>query len=119
MSNMHFHVGRAWEGLAPFEVDCPCGKAPCGLIDSSMISERCDQHRMSAAKTMRQMHGAGDCPMKPRALFTDPGLHWNYDGQGKTRHQEACDSTTMLGVVLLAAADVYPLLGLITWLILR
>lgn len=51
----HFHIGRSWHGTS-LEDDCPCGKAPCGLVDTTKIDPGCSQHAMGAAKTMRQMH---------------------------------------------------------------
>jgi len=56
-----YHIGRSWKGTK-IEDDCPCPKAPCGLVDSDNISEECDQHPMWAAKTIRQGHRPEDCP---------------------------------------------------------
>lgn len=53
-----FHVGRSWRGPGHLEEDCPCEKAPCGLV-----AERhpdCDAHDLS--KTIRVSHRAEDCP---------------------------------------------------------
>jgi hypothetical protein len=61
------HLGRSWEGTR-IEDDCPCAKASCGLAISG--SADCPQHSMSAAKTIRQMHLAGSCPMN-RPVMTD------------------------------------------------
>lgn len=58
---MNFHIGRSWT-THPIEDECPCGKAPCGLVDDKLISPDCDQHTLGAAKTMRQMHPADACP---------------------------------------------------------
>lgn len=55
------HMGRSWIGH-PIEDDCPCGKAPCGLVDGRLVSKDCPQHTLDAAKTMRQIHFAHDCP---------------------------------------------------------
>lgn len=60
-TSIHFHIGRSWLGH-PLEDDCPCGKAACGLVDAHLIDPACPQHALTAAKTMRQMHPAGDCP---------------------------------------------------------
>ena len=58
----HWHMGRSFVGTA-LEDDCPCGKAPCGLVDSNLISAGCDRHfPTEATKTMRQIYDAGDCP---------------------------------------------------------
>lgn len=53
------HIGRAWVGTQ-FEQDCPCVKAPCGLVDSGNTSADCPQHQIT--KTIRQGHRAEDCP---------------------------------------------------------
>jgi hypothetical protein len=53
-------MGRSWSGTR-LEDDCPCGKAPCGLVDSEQIDPECDQHSFGAAKTMRQMHEPNSC----------------------------------------------------------
>jgi hypothetical protein len=52
-----FHIGRTWSGH-PIEDDCPCPKAPCGLVETR--APECDQHTFT--KTMRQGHPAADCP---------------------------------------------------------
>jgi hypothetical protein len=56
----HTHIGRSWHGT-PLEDDCPCGKAPCGLVDSEKIDSDCPQHGGEFAKTMRQIHWAAEC----------------------------------------------------------
>ena len=60
----HVHVGRSWVGH-DLEDACSCGKAPCGLVDSELIDGSCPQHALGAAKTMRQIHGAGACTHTP------------------------------------------------------
>jgi hypothetical protein len=57
-----FHIGRSWFGTSR-ENDCPCGKAPCGLVDATAIHPDCDQHHIENARTMRQIHAAKDCPV--------------------------------------------------------
>ncbi len=57
----HYHMGRSWTGH-PLEDECPCGKAPCGLVDSEQISPECNQHPAAMVKTMRQIHPADECP---------------------------------------------------------
>ncbi len=58
------HVGRSFKGTM-MEDACPCGTAPCGLVDSTLIDEECIQHPWSRGKTIRQMHNAKDCPGAP------------------------------------------------------
>lgn len=65
------HIGRSWTGHH-LEDACPCGKAPCGLVDTMQINEDCDQHTWSAAKSIRQMHRADDCPAQPEEASTPP-----------------------------------------------
>ncbi len=55
------HIGRSWT-THEIEDNCPCGKAACGLVITDEISEQCDQHHWSAAKTTRQSHPAERCP---------------------------------------------------------
>lgn len=55
------HVGRSFTGTMMEDV-CPCGKAPCGLVDSALVDQECIQHPNRYAKTIRQMHDAGECP---------------------------------------------------------
>lgn len=55
------HIGRSWAGH-DLEDDCPCPKAPCGLVVQETVAEECDQHPIQAAKTMRQSHRADQCP---------------------------------------------------------
>lgn len=58
---MTWHFGRSWTGT-PLEDICPCGKAPCGLVDEALVDEECLQHPFSRTKTIRQMHQAENCP---------------------------------------------------------
>lgn len=57
------HMGRSWVGHA-IEDECPCDKAPCGLVDAGRMSPDCDQHPHERTKTIRQMHYAEDCPAR-------------------------------------------------------
>lgn len=59
------HIGRSWDGHA-IEDECPCPKAPCGLVVQETASEECDQHPLSAGRTIRQGHPAGQCPGRPQ-----------------------------------------------------
>lgn len=58
IEDMHF--GRSWEGTR-LEDECPCPKAPCGLV-TGVLQSGCPEHDPMAAKTMRQGHSAADCP---------------------------------------------------------
>lgn len=60
MSTLTMHIGRSWTGH-PLEDDCPCPKAPCGLVISDGVEE-CPEHSWWAAKTIRQMHLDFQCP---------------------------------------------------------
>lgn len=55
------HYGRSWAGTT-LEDACPCGKAPCGLVDSDLVSETCPEHFVGATKTIRQLHYVDKCP---------------------------------------------------------
>ncbi|MBZ6102758.1 hypothetical protein [Streptomyces olivaceus] len=67
------HIGRSFRGMsADIEAACPCPKAPCGLVVEDGVTEACDQHHWSAAKTMRQSHPADQCPAAVPAPPTDP-----------------------------------------------
>lgn len=56
---LNMHIGRSFTGH-PLEDDCPCVKAPCGLVE--VEDEDCPQHSWRAAKTIRQTHMSTDCP---------------------------------------------------------
>lgn len=53
------HMGRTWTGHA-IEDACPCVKALCGLVSEDV--PECEHHNILAAKTMRQVHLASECP---------------------------------------------------------
>lgn len=55
------HVGRSFTGTM-MEDACPCGQAPCGLVDTALIDVECIQHPVKEGRTLRQMHNAKDCP---------------------------------------------------------
>ena len=55
------HIGRSWANH-PLEDECPCIQAACGLVDTDYIDPTCRQHSIEAAKTIRQLHYAADCP---------------------------------------------------------
>lgn len=61
------HIGRSWHGHG-IEDECPCPKAPCGLVVQDTVVEACDQHPWSACRTIRQSHRADECPA-PRKLL--------------------------------------------------
>lgn len=55
------HFGRTFSGHH-LEDGCPCGKAPCGLIDADHIDPTCLDHPVSRGKTIRQAHEPARCP---------------------------------------------------------
>src|SRR6478609_8046395 len=60
------HVGRFWPGMGnELEQQCSCPKERCGLVAVAKVDPGCPQHSMQAAKTMRQMHYADECPARP------------------------------------------------------
>ncbi|WP_221763139.1 hypothetical protein [Streptomyces sp. WAC 04229] len=66
------HIGRSFPGMGTdIEDACPCPKAPCGLVVLDEVTEACDQHHWSAAKTMRQGHPADQCPAAGLPAITD------------------------------------------------
>lgn len=59
---MGLHAGRSFKGsLNRMELDCPCEKEPCGLVDLDKTDEKCDQHSFMAGKTLRQFHKPEEC----------------------------------------------------------
>lgn len=54
-----YHMGRSFHGTR-LEDDCPCPKEPCGLVGDPV--DECEEHPLSAGKTIRQMHSAKQCP---------------------------------------------------------
>lgn len=58
---MSEHIGRSFTGNL-LEEHCPCGNAPCGLVDTALIDAECVQHGPSVNRTLRQLHPADACP---------------------------------------------------------
>jgi hypothetical protein len=58
---MTHHIGRSWSG-SPLEDECPCPKAPCGLVLEDQTAPGCPQHAPERCKTMRQRHSEEECP---------------------------------------------------------
>lgn len=56
-----YHIGRSFLTAGPMEADCPCIKAPCGLV--AELDEFCSEHGPVFAKTMRARHHERDCPL--------------------------------------------------------
>lgn len=54
------HIGRSWT-THEIEDNCPCPKAPCGLVVQDEVTEACREHHWSAAKSIRQSHPADRC----------------------------------------------------------
>ncbi|ALY10581.1 hypothetical protein FDH86_gp046 [Arthrobacter phage Tank] len=65
MTNVEWnqHIGRSFKGTL-LEDHCPCGKAPCGLVDAAKIDPECIQHPWTAGRTIRQSHQPQDCKGK-------------------------------------------------------
>jgi hypothetical protein len=59
-----WHVGRSFSDTR-LEDSCPCPKAPCGLVISDQIKERCTEHSWTHGKAIRQGHQPKDCPGAP------------------------------------------------------
>jgi len=60
------HIGREWASHN-IEDRCPCVKAACGLAIMGKTNPECDQHPIERSRTMRQLHGLGECPATPAA----------------------------------------------------
>jgi hypothetical protein len=60
-----YHIGRSWAGQRFIEDECPCPKAPCGLVDESATDPTCPEHPPERCKTMRQRHSPEQCPGPP------------------------------------------------------
>lgn len=57
----HHHIGRSWTGHH-LEDECECPQEACGLVNMDNAFAACPQHGWEAAKTMRQIHLADNCP---------------------------------------------------------
>lgn len=56
------HIGRSFPGMTnDIEANCPCPKAPCGLVIQDEVTDVCREHHWSAAKSIRQSHPADRC----------------------------------------------------------
>lgn len=56
------HLSRSWNGAGHLEATCPCGKAPCGMVDGDLIDPACLEHPLERMKTIRTMHWSDTCP---------------------------------------------------------
>lgn len=61
MTPADLHIGRSWHGT-PLEDECPCPKAPCGLVVMGTADPTCTEHPPERAKSMRRIHAADTCP---------------------------------------------------------
>jgi hypothetical protein len=61
-----YHIGRSWSGSV-LENECPCPKAPCGLVPDDQTVPECPEHAPERCKTMRQRHLAATCPNRDTA----------------------------------------------------
>lgn len=75
-----YHVGRSWTGHQ-LEDDCPCVKAPCGLV--AEWAPGCPQHDPQFCKTLRQSHSFEDCPGAPEEEH-ELGIRVHMDDGGCT-----------------------------------
>lgn len=44
------------------EADCPCGKAPCGLVDGARIAPACPAHSGGTLSELHEAHSPDACP---------------------------------------------------------
>lgn len=61
------HFGRSFGGPGDMEKSCPCVKASCGLVTSTGIVKRCEQHNPVYTQTIRIAHKAHECPDRQTA----------------------------------------------------
>lgn len=54
------HLGRSFNGTR-LEDNCPCKKAPCGLVIQDEINPACTEHPNERLKSIRQSHRADKC----------------------------------------------------------
>jgi hypothetical protein len=54
-------MGRSWSTHL-IEDECPCPKAPCGLVVQDTALDTCPEHATQEARTMRQGHPSEHCP---------------------------------------------------------
>lgn len=85
------HIGRSWDGH-DLEDECPCPKAPCGLVVQETAAQECDEHPLSARRTIRQSHRADQCPAGQPAPGTAPGTL-------------LCDNKPVMDALMLALSD--------------
>lgn len=55
------HIGRSWSSHE-LEDNCPCPKAPCGLVVAAEVDPECMEHPWARGKSIRQSHHIDDCP---------------------------------------------------------
>lgn len=70
---MSTHYGRSWMDTR-LEDECPCEKAPCGLVDARFVNPDCLQHPFNRAQTIRQSHNSNSCPATVTVAKTEVAL---------------------------------------------
>lgn len=77
---MTTHWSRHFEGPGHLEYQCPCPKAPCGMVVYGEYNEDCDQHPFERARTTRSSHPADECPGVPSDVITGYPDHYIVNG---------------------------------------
>lgn len=57
---MGMHIGRMFFGTDT-ENDCPCPKAPCGLVPEEQAAPECTDHHPQHTPSIRQGHLPQQC----------------------------------------------------------
>ena len=77
---MTTHWSRHFAGPGHLEYQCPCPKAPCGMVVYGDYNENCDQHPFERARTTRSSHPADECPGYPDDVITGFPDHYIVNG---------------------------------------
>lgn len=74
------HWSRHFDGPGHLEYQCPCPKAPCGMVARDNFDPECDQHNPEACKTTRSAHWPENCPGPPTDTITGYPDHYIVNG---------------------------------------
>lgn len=74
------HWSRHFDGPGHLEYQCPCPKAPCGMVAYGEYSSDCDQHPFEHARTTRSSHPAEQCPGVQGDVITGFPDHYIVNG---------------------------------------